>query len=101
MAPESLLDRTYSMYSDTWSYGVTLWEIVTRKEPYEGYDNIQAASAVMHQNLKLKVPENCPLKLSNLMASCFEREPSNRPPFSHILTILDSVKQEINENPFY
>ncbi len=43
MAPESLLERKYSPKSDVWSYGVTLWEVLTRQEPYPELDNVQTA----------------------------------------------------------
>jgi len=43
MAPESLLYKKYSAKSDIWSYGITLWEIISRKEPYPELDNVQAA----------------------------------------------------------
>jgi len=101
MSPESLLEKKYSAFSDTWGYGVTLWEILTRKEPYEELDNVQAASEVMHRGLKPKPPESCPLKLAELMNTCFEMEPTRRPNFKHILTILEEVEADVKANPFY
>lgn len=43
MAPESLVDKKYSAKSDVWAFGVTLWEILAREEPYPELDNVQAA----------------------------------------------------------
>lgn len=37
-APEVLSSKSYSQYSDVWSFGVVLWEIMTRGET--PYDNI-------------------------------------------------------------
>lgn len=42
MAPESLKDGVFSSYSDVWSYGVVLWEMVTfASQPYQGLSNDQ------------------------------------------------------------
>jgi len=101
MAPESLLKKKYSSKSDAWSFGVTLWEILTREEPYPDLDNVNAASHVMHKGLKLKPPENCPVKLAELMNKCFETDPEKRPDFKDIIKILKDVEEDIKSNPFY
>jgi len=101
MAPESLLEKKYSAKSDAWSYGVTLYEILSRKEPYADLDNIQAASNVMHKGLKLKSPEHCPPKLAELMKSCFETDAENRPNFKKILSVLGEIEDDVKANPFY
>ena len=42
MAPESLKDGVFTSYSDVWSYGVVLWEMVTlASQPYQGLSNDQ------------------------------------------------------------
>lgn len=42
MAPESLKDGLFSSFSDVWSYGVVLWEMVTfASQPYQGLSNDQ------------------------------------------------------------
>lgn len=105
MAPESLMEKKYSAKSDVWAFGVTLWEIICRQEPYPDLDNVQAAryvllsllllmslllhpqednlhifccSGVMYKGLRLKPPEFCPPKLAQLMSSCFETSPGNK-----------------------
>lgn len=47
MAPESLKDGVFSSYSDVWSYGVVLWEMVTfASQPYQGLSNDQVRGRV-------------------------------------------------------
>ena len=38
MSPESVLNREYSTKSDVWSFGVTVFEVLTQTDPYQ-YDN--------------------------------------------------------------
>ena len=47
MAPESLKDGVFTCFSDVWSYGVVLWEMVTlASQPYQGLSNDQVICGV-------------------------------------------------------
>jgi len=77
--------------SDVWSFGVTLYEIIVRKEPYEGYNLGQVASLVTQGLLTLDIPTNFPV-LSQLMKDCLSPDPESRPTFEEIVKILEKSK---------
>lgn len=37
MAPELIRNESYNEKVDVWSFGVCLWELLTREEPYKVY----------------------------------------------------------------
>ena len=42
-----------------------LWvEIVVKENPFKELDSVQAALGVVHDNLRLKIPENAPFVLA-------------------------------------
>jgi serine/threonine protein kinase len=47
MAPEAISKKQYSEKSDAYSFGVFLWEIMHRQEPYAHTDTFQIASGVV------------------------------------------------------
>jgi serine/threonine protein kinase len=67
MSPEALKDRKYSTKSDVWSFGVLVWEVTHRAEPYGNLNPTQAAMGVVYENLRLQIAPNAPPLLSQLM----------------------------------
>jgi len=96
MAPESILKRVYNVYTDMWSFGVLLWEIVTKNEPYVGYDAVQAAIEVTKAEspLRLKVPNTAPILLQEIIPRCFELVPEKRPDFKTLSIRVQQSKLE-------
>jgi len=90
MSPESLKDRKYSEKSDVWSFGVTIWEIVTNLDPYKGYNLSQIASFITSKNLFLEIPPNIPV-ISKLLKDCLLYDPDLRPTFLEITERLEHL----------
>lgn len=91
--PEAIKDRKYSQRSDVWSYGVTVWEIVAREDPYPDVDAIQVASRVCFNGLRLQHPYNCPPILSEIMDLCFQTSAADRPTFKMLCNRFREFEQ--------
>ena len=44
MAPEVIEGRSYTEKADVFSYGIILWELLTRRIPYDGMQPMQVKS---------------------------------------------------------
>jgi len=87
-----LSKKKYSEKSDVWSFGVTCWEILTRKEPYPDMDMIQASIAVVTEELKPTLPPSTPQALARIILPCYNYEPDQRPSFGTLVEQLDNLK---------
>jgi serine/threonine protein kinase len=91
LAPESLEANIFTTMSDVWSYGVLLWELMTRGAvPYSEVDNWQIASHVQHGN-RLAQPPFCPDIIFGMIEKCWSNDPSTRPSFEQLVHWLDEV----------
>ena len=76
----------FSIQTDVWAYGITLWEIFTlcKNQPFsELSDQEMIDDAVLGHCRKIpEQPESCPNDVYNIIKSCFRHEPSERASFS-------------------
>ncbi|XP_042299537.1 LOW QUALITY PROTEIN: tyrosine-protein kinase receptor UFO-like [Sceloporus undulatus] len=95
IAIESLADRVYTIKSDVWSFGVTMWEIATRGQtPYPGVENSEIYD-YLRQGNRLKQPIDCLDGLYELMLSCWTLNPRDRPSFEVLHNELEKILKSL------
>ncbi|XP_062868671.1 tyrosine-protein kinase Fes/Fps [Trichomycterus rosablanca] len=90
-APEALNYGRYSTESDVWSYGVLLWETLSRgMTPFPCMNNQQAREET-EKGYRMPAPTGCPAEIYALMCRCWQKEPRNRPSFIKLREELQSM----------
>ncbi|PIN10055.1 Tyrosine kinase [Handroanthus impetiginosus] len=97
MAPEVIEHKPYDHKADVFSFGIVLWELLTRKLPYAHLTPLQAAVGVVQKGLRPKIPKHTHPLVVELLERCWQQEPSLRPGFSEIIEILQYMAQKISE----
>ena len=83
MAIESLTSQVYSSKSDVWAWAVTMYEILTRQDPYPGKEVTQVVIAV-REGYRMDVPTIAGKELADLIKECWAERPQDRPTFAQI-----------------
>lgn len=91
MSPEVLQHRYYDHKADIYSFGITMWEVLTGDVPYAGLTPLQAAVGVVQRGLRPEIPTFVPEVMAALMRKCWHEDPSERPEFSEILALLEMM----------
>ena len=82
MAPELLRgDSTNTAASDVYSFGIILYEVYSRREPYEGEDLPNALQLVADKSAQKRpeMPSERPPEMVNLIKSCLVDDSNERP----------------------
>ncbi|XP_048054741.1 macrophage-stimulating protein receptor isoform X1 [Megalobrama amblycephala] len=94
MALESLQTQKFTTKSDVWSFGVLMWEMMTRgASPYPDVDPYDITAYLM-QGRRLPQPQYCFDSLWSILLQCWHPEPEKRPGFP---TLVQAI-QEIHSN---
>ena len=99
-------DWEWALKLDVWSFGVTLWEVLERRRPFEGLSQHAVQAQWMSDPYAARLP---PIKLpeqqdragkriyrglSDLVEDCTRLDPLARPSFRDILRRLRSLEQQ-------
>ncbi|XP_066518938.1 receptor tyrosine-protein kinase erbB-2 [Hoplias malabaricus] len=85
MALESILHRRFTHQSDVWSYGVTVWELMTFG--MKPYDLIPARDIpeLLEGGERLPQPFICTIDVYMIMVKCWMIDPESRPKFKELV----------------
>ena len=97
MAPELLRHETCNtLQSDVFSFGVVLYEVFARRDPYEGENANEVLKLVADKKTRKRPPppRHMPDPVKTLMKDCVEEEAEIRPSFEEIDTRLKRIDAE-------
>uniref|UniRef100_A0A3Q3JPD8 Receptor protein-tyrosine kinase n=1 Tax=Monopterus albus TaxID=43700 RepID=A0A3Q3JPD8_MONAL len=84
MALESILFRIYTHQSDVWSYGVTIWEMMSYgAEPYATM-RPQEVPYLLEKGERLSQPQICTIDVYMVMVKCWMIDENVRPTFKEL-----------------
>jgi len=88
LAPEVLSELVpYGLEADVFSFGMILWEILTRDTPYSGMNPLQIVRLI-DRGERPAIPANCPANYRELITECWVEDFTRRPTFLNVLSRL-------------
>ena len=90
MAPEIMRSEKYDEFSDIYSYGMILWEMVVGEVPYNGLSVPQIIGSVGYDNLQVPLPKQGNGLILKIMERSLDRERKKRPTFNQIVEFLQN-----------
>ncbi|XP_062857913.1 mitogen-activated protein kinase kinase kinase 7 isoform X2 [Trichomycterus rosablanca] len=94
MAPEVFEGNNYSEKCDVFSWGIILWEVITRRKPFDeiGGPAFRIMWAV-HRGTRPPLIKNLPKPIEILMTRCWSKDPSQRPSMEEIVKIMSHLRK--------
>ncbi|XP_035885846.1 ALK tyrosine kinase receptor [Phyllostomus discolor] len=94
MPPEAFMEGIFTSKTDTWSFGVLLWEIFSLGYmPYPSKSNQEVLEFVTSGG-RMDPPKNCPGPVYRIMTQCWQHQPEDRPHFAIILERIEYCTQD-------
>ncbi|XP_046849842.1 uncharacterized protein LOC124443400 [Xenia sp. Carnegie-2017] len=105
LAPECLEHKKFTVNSDVWSLGVTLWEMFSYgQRPYEDWNYSGPTEFLNHlkDGKRLERPRSCLEEVYRIMKDCWQLKPTSRCSFFLLRTMLENVlTDKYTKRPYF
>ncbi|EGG15809.1 leucine-rich repeat-containing protein [Cavenderia fasciculata] len=92
LAPEVISKEGCTDKSDVYSYGVILFEILSRQQFFGGISFMSNLEQMICDGIRPQLPYHQVSEFDALLNSCWHQDPSQRPSFAKILKKLDLIE---------
>ncbi|GLD61697.1 mixed lineage kinase domain-like protein [Lates japonicus] len=92
-SPQMLNDinHVYSKECEMYSFGIVVWEVATRKRPFEGCSGKEIYKKVSEEKFQEPLPDDCPEALGHLINTCRAYDSFQRPSAGVLVDKLRTV----------
>jgi len=97
-APEVLRANTtheseavHTFSADVYSFGMVLYSLCSRVEPFKGMQSYHVVIGVASQGLRPAIPTYVPLPLAEIIETCWCEDPKSRPTFLQLIATLEAL----------
>uniref|UniRef100_A0A182LTQ6 Mitogen-activated protein kinase kinase kinase 7 n=1 Tax=Anopheles culicifacies TaxID=139723 RepID=A0A182LTQ6_9DIPT len=91
MAPEVFEGSTYTEKCDVFSWGIILWEVIAREQPFKHIDSSYAIMWRVHRGCRPPLIEHCPKPIEQLMIQCWDKNPISRPSMKEVVSVMNEL----------
>eukprot|EP01042_Synura_sphagnicola_P036421 gene36421-biopygen4909 len=89
MAPELFSPRAvYTRKSDVYSLGWVLWELASRRIPFENATTNELIPSLVKEGKREDIPQDCPAWLASVIMDCWQGDPTGRPEAEAVAVLL-------------
>jgi serine/threonine protein kinase len=80
----------YCEKADVYSFGIVMWQVLTRKQPFAGR-NFMGVSLDVLEGRRPQVPAECATDFKKVMKKCWHNSPDKRPAMETVLAFFDAA----------
>lgn len=105
-APEIFMREPSTKAMDVYSFGMLVYEMVTLNHPFGEIENLNIIHVLqkVEKNQMPVIENSVPLAFKNLIESCWNKNPNERPTFDNITRMLKSdpgfITEKVNKDEF-
>jgi serine/threonine protein kinase len=97
MAPEQVEGQVLDERSEVFSFGAVLYEMLTRRRPFEGVSLVDVLNAVVRSD---PAPSKAPPALDRIVRRCLQKEPAKRyQSMAEIRAALEPLRDSVSPKP--
>ncbi|CAL8103608.1 unnamed protein product [Orchesella dallaii] len=92
LAVETLKRLEFSMKTDIWSFGITVWEIFSvGTKPYENFQYSDDFPELLATGFRLPKPKIGSKEIYSMLLKCWNNEPKHRPSFTQLAMFFEGI----------